>query len=357
MSYTLDLAGKGAAGCSPSTILKAIECGRINGTNNLFGNWKVAYSEPHQTYLPPAQSADEEDAGQAAVACDAPLLEAEIAALIIEAEGSLRRPDAGHWGMAGAFRQPAAAPNDTERWGEQSKKIESKVNEPRPGWSAWAADFRISDPERSANAASSSGAQTTYAILAVLVGACAMGWILWAPPSLIDGRRSIPVERNVDPSAQVPISKKQAASAGPATGRETTPSGSNTGKITAPAPSAHDHRPSYPKSAAQAPGAIRTSAVSQQSARASEPAASDFGHRPKTLQSPSPMPFPETRPETIEGWTVRDVSGATAVLEGPDGVWRAMRGDTLPRVGRVESIVRWGSRWIIVTSSGLISTP
>ena len=95
--------------------------------------------------------------------------------------------------------------------------------------------------------------------------------------------------------------------------------------------------------------------MSQQSARASEPAASDFGHRPKTL--PSPKPFPETRPETIEGWTVRDVSGATAVLEGPDGVWKAMRGDTVPRVGRVESIVRWGSRWIVVTSSGLISTP
>jgi hypothetical protein len=358
MSYTLDLAGKGATGWRPSTILKAIECGQINGTNNLFGNWKVAYSEAHHTYLPPAESADqedadEEDAGQATAAPDAPLLEAEIAALIIEAESSLRRHDAGHWDMAGACHQPAVDPNNTECGDEQSKKIESKVNEPRPERRAWDADIRINDPERAANAASSSGVQTTYALLAVLVGACAMGWILWAPPSLIDGRRSVPVERNVDSSAQVPISKKQAAVAGPATGRETTPSASNTGKIAAPAPSAHDHRPGYTKSAAQAPGAIRTSAVSQQSTR--EAAASDFGHRPKTL--PSPMPFPETKPETIEGWTVRDVSGATAVLEGPDGVWRAMRGDTVPRVGRVESIVRWGGRWIVVTSSGLISTP
>jgi hypothetical protein len=352
MSYTLDLAGKGATGCGPSIIPKAIECGQINGTNNLFGNWRVAYGEPHQTYLPPAQSADEEDAGQAAVASDAPLLEAEIAALIREAEGNLRRPDAGHWDMAGAFHQPAADPDNTECRGEQSKKIESKVNEPRPERRAWDADIRINDPERAANAASSSGAQTTYAVLAALVGACAMGWILWAPPSLVDGRRSIPVERNVDSSAQVPSFKKPASFAGPATGRETTPSASNTGKIAAPG--AH-HRPGYTKSAAQAPPAIRTSAVSPQSTRPSEPAASDFGHRPKTL--PSPMPFPETRPETIEGWTVRDVSGATAVLEGPDGVWRAMRGDTVPRVGRVESIVRWGSRWIVVTSSGLISTP
>ncbi len=318
MSYTLELAGKGATGCGPSTILKAIECGRINGTNNLFGNWKVAYSEPHQAYLPPAESAgeedaDEEDARQAAVASDAPLLEAEIAALIREAEGNLRRPDAGHWDMAGAFHQPAADPNDTEPRGEQSKKIESKVNEPRPERRAWDADIRINDPERAANAASSSGAQTTHAVLAVLVGAGAMGWILWAPPSLFDGRRSIPVERNVDSSAQVPASKKQSALTGPATGRETTLGGSNTGKTAAPAPSAHDHRPGYTRSVAQAPGAIRTSAVSLQSTRPSEPAAPDFGHRLKTLQSP--MPFPETRPETIEGWTVRDVSGATAVLE------------------------------------------
>jgi hypothetical protein len=360
MSYTLELAGKGATGCGPSTILKAMECGQINGTNNLFGNWKVEYSKPHQAYLPPAESgdeddADEEDAGQAAVASDAPLLEAEIAALLREAGGNLRRPDAGHGDMAGAVHQPAADPNNAESRGEQSKKIESKVNEPRPEGRAWDADIRINDPERAANAASSSGAQTSHAVLAVLVGACAMGGILWAPPSLIDGRRSIPVERNVDSSAQVPTSKKQAGFAGPATGRETTSGVSNTGKIAATAPSAHDHRPGYMKSAAQAPGAIRTSAVLQQSAR--EPAASDFGHRPRTLPSPSPMPFPETRPETIEGWTVRDVSGVTAVLEGPDGVWRAMRGDTVPRVGRIESIVRWGSRWIVVTSSGLISTP
>src|SRR5258708_6917888 len=128
MSYTLDLAGKGATGCGPSTILTAIVSGQINGTNNLFGNWKIEYTEPHRTYLPPAESADV-DAAQAAVAPDAPLLEAEIAALIREAEASLHQPDAGHWDMAGAFHQPAADPNNAgERRGEQSKNIESKVN-------------------------------------------------------------------------------------------------------------------------------------------------------------------------------------------------------------------------------------
>jgi hypothetical protein len=66
---------------------------------------------------------------------------------------------------------------------------------------------------------------------------------------------------------------------------------------------------------------------------------------------------PETGPATIPGWTVVDVRDGTAVLEGPDGIRMAARGDTVPGVGRVESIVRWGSRWVIATAGGLIATP
>ena len=64
---------------------------------------------------------------------------------------------------------------------------------------------------------------------------------------------------------------------------------------------------------------------------------------------------PETRPTTIEGWTVREVRGAAAILEGPDGVWTVTRGDTVPGVGRIDSIVRWGNRWIVATAGGLIA--
>jgi len=71
---------------------------------------------------------------------------------------------------------------------------------------------------------------------------------------------------------------------------------------------------------------------------------------------PRLMPVPETRPMTIEGWTVRDVSGSTAALEGPDGTWRAARGDIVPGLGRVESIVRWGNYWVVSTSRGLIAS-
>jgi hypothetical protein len=69
------------------------------------------------------------------------------------------------------------------------------------------------------------------------------------------------------------------------------------------------------------------------------------------------MPAPETRPTTIEGWTVVDVRGQTAVLQGPDGVHTVTLGETLPGIGRIDSIVRWGNRWIVATANGLVTTP
>ncbi|HEY6860248.1 MAG TPA: hypothetical protein VI358_10745 [Pseudolabrys sp.] len=72
---------------------------------------------------------------------------------------------------------------------------------------------------------------------------------------------------------------------------------------------------------------------------------------------PKLSPVPETRPTTIPGWVLREVVNGTAVLQGPNGVLRVTRGDTVPGVGKVDSIVRWGDRWIVATSRGLISTP
>ncbi len=67
-------------------------------------------------------------------------------------------------------------------------------------------------------------------------------------------------------------------------------------------------------------------------------------------------PIPETKPTTIDGWTVREVIDGIAVLEGPDGIVRAARGDNVPGAGKVFTIVRWGNRWIVATSKGLITT-
>jgi hypothetical protein len=43
-------------------------------------------------------------------------------------------------------------------------------------------------------------------------------------------------------------------------------------------------------------------------------------------------------------------------LEGSDGILKVTRGDTVPGLGRVDSIVRWRNRWIVATSRGLITT-
>jgi hypothetical protein len=68
-------------------------------------------------------------------------------------------------------------------------------------------------------------------------------------------------------------------------------------------------------------------------------------------------PVPETKPTTIEGWTVREVRGEAIVLQGPHGIRKVVRGDMVAGVGRIDSVVRWGDRWIVATTSGLIATP
>jgi hypothetical protein len=111
-------------------------------------------------------------------------------------------------------------------------------------------------------------------------------------------------------------------------------------------------------------GAADQSGVEQKQGESNIPTKQGFDQNTRSKTSVPPphsraklTPVPETRPTTIEGWMLRGVTNGTAVLEGPNGIWRVKRGDTVPGVGRVESIVLWGKRWIVATSGGLISTP
>jgi hypothetical protein len=103
-----------------------------------------------------------------------------------------------------------------------------------------------------------------------------------------------------------------------------------------------------PSTVSKSPAVARVNVVSSGSAQTA------VEHGAKIISRPTQMP--ETKPITIEGWTVREVVGGTAVLEGPGGIWTAKRGDTVPGVGKIDSIVRWGNRWIVATSRGIIST-
>jgi hypothetical protein len=60
----------------------------------------------------------------------------------------------------------------------------------------------------------------------------------------------------------------------------------------------------------------------------------------------------ETR--RIPNWVVREVINGKAILQGPRGVIGVSRGDLVPGVGRVQSIARQGSRWIVATNNGVI---
>ena len=356
MFSTLDWAVKGATGSSSSTFPNVMECGRPAAADNPFGDWKFDYREFHLIYPPPAQNADA-DGTQASAAPGVPTLEAEIAALVQEAQESLRQPeDVGR--TAGRDLQGQAAVSSTA--GEFSatlpKNIGVKVNWLGLERRAWVPDIRIDDPARAREVVLSRNAQTRPVVLAVLLGtSLAAAWIVGLPPSLIQSRHPTAIDQTTPPSGEVLDSDSRFTLGRPEANRETAPRLGNPSRIADAAAGIRGHRRESAQSAPQQPKAVKTAMLAQPSAAPSDPAASGFGHRPDFL--PRSTPFPETKPDTVDGWTVRDVFGGTAVLEGPDGIRRAARGDNVPGLGRLDSIVRWGSRWIVVTDRGLISTP
>lgn len=333
MFYTLDRAVT-VTGLSMSTILKAIECRQITGTKNLFGEWEIEHSELHQACPSLADNAVKDGSPSSDVAS----LEAEIGALIKEAGESLR----GH--LDDAHSNPAQVADPAVA----TECSVTLLKEQR----AWNPDIRINDLERTSESISFSDAQRAHTVLVTgaLLGALGIVGIVGL---LLLGHRpvSIPVGQEVLSSSHVLDSKNQSTSSSFDARWEATLL--NTGKAVTRAANAFRRDPT--KRTAQRPDLMKASSAAQQSTGSLGTAASGIGRQAKIL--PRPVPFPETKPTTIEGWTVRDVVDGAAILEGPDGIRRVMRGDTVPGVGRVESIVRWGRHWVVATSRGLISTP
>ncbi|HEU5273733.1 MAG TPA: hypothetical protein VFU97_08735 [Xanthobacteraceae bacterium] len=56
----------------------------------------------------------------------------------------------------------------------------------------------------------------------------------------------------------------------------------------------------------------------------------------------------------VPGWILRRVSNGTASIQSRTGAMEVMTGTMIPGVGRVEGIRRQGSRWVVVTSQGMI---
>ena len=143
-------------------------------------------------------------------------------------------------------------------------------------------------------------------------------------------------------------------SPGGSTAYKPSPDAPNVGKASVSAAIAPDsaYRPSPSAARLSATSLPPISPITQEKIGLPGPAAAqrDESVLPRLTRTP------DTRPATIEGWIVRQVYGGTAVLEGPGGVWRATRGDTVPGVGRFDWIVLWGGPWIVATTEGLITT-
>lgn len=119
---------------------------------------------------------------------------------------------------------------------------------------------------------------------------------------------------------------------------------------------APDLRAAAPLTVGSIPKPSARAAADPSNALIASPANASAAGAAMAMRPPPLAAAPETRPTTIPGWTVVEVRDGTAVLEGPDGIRMAARGDMIPGLGRIDSIVRWGNRWIVATANGLIAT-
>jgi hypothetical protein len=230
---------------------------------------------------------------------------------------------------------------------------------------AWDRDFRADDPPAMNDAFSGSRRFRPAVIVGAILVMLGLGWAGgWASYRLLaDAPATTPIKQvNAADCAFEP--GKEADCAGLKSDREMAASAGTTGKIAAAAPTTIGRVREPARGSAQQIGAVASREATPAQPSASSSASAVAKERSKTSarsttsvsEARPTAPVPETRPTTIDGWSVREVVGGTAVLQGPDGIWRAKAGDTVPGVGRVDSIVRWGSRWIVATSRGLIST-
>jgi hypothetical protein len=136
-----------ATGSSKSSILGAIEAGRITATKDLFGEWRIERGELHRLY-PPAGK-DTGNAPHEYPAHDAGMLEVEIEALISAAGDGLRQPGddqrRGNPGLGAGQAAPKAAHHlfaDPDRGDLWSRHRGSRNFRSQPASRRWARSLR-----------------------------------------------------------------------------------------------------------------------------------------------------------------------------------------------------------------------
>jgi hypothetical protein len=88
----------------------------------------------------------------------------------------------------------------------------------------------------------------------------------------------------------------------------------------------------------------------------SQTSSSQVSSPPQLLQAPQSEP-PQAaagKAKILQGWAVHEVRGNIALLEGPQGMYEVMRGQTMPAIGRIESFERKGRGWQVRTTRGIL---
>jgi hypothetical protein len=182
-------------------------------------------------------------------------------------------------------------------------------------------------------------------VAGAIIAATALGWGFVSSLHVLKSKpASTGLQQTTRSERAAPTVDQETASKGPSARQVYTPAVGDVGR----------NRSELIRRADQSGVAPMHNVPSIEQTAATKPAATPLQRGGKTRHRPTPAP--ETRPNTIEGWKVRDIFGGTAVLQGPDGIRKVSIGDTVPGAGRIDSIVRWGSRWVVATSKGLITT-
>jgi hypothetical protein len=295
--------------------------GKDTVNKDSIGEWQVERTALE--FSRPAEDESEVGASQQS-GMPAPTLEAEIGALIKKAGNSLR----------GQPNKPQGPPATF-----------SSNREPAPGSLTAIHQREIAIPAESLwdnQIATGDGNIRAIGLTVAVLAALGLGWISgWGSYHFFASSHSdnqLASAPATSPASNLGSECATRCIMRPKTNRETTASIQN---VVSPATT---------RGPAQPVSGPRTSAS------LGAPPAPTGQHQMKILPRSKPAPTLDTPPTTIPGWTIREVVGTSIVLEGPNGVSKVARGDTVAGLGRIDSIVRWGNRWIVVTSRGLITT-
>jgi hypothetical protein len=314
MLYTLAEAAK-AMGLEEEVIVEALESGQITGKKDFLSKWLIEDDEIHQFYLSMAQDYCKLKCRPEPVTSNKRIPAPEIAIPAERYEDSVQQ-------------QQSFCP--------ETEQAENSINSGATA-SPQENGIRIDVQDRIVAAEPRRTSGRVRGVLITCGALVAVGCIAGLSSFHLLGQSSTAKQ---EVSALAPVRGTQEEKTAPTSAAEAR-SGREASTDVASVGTVIDH----PQEA------------TQPVSKALSPTPAGPGQNVSAKKGRKPVPVPETRPTTIQGWTLRNVVDGTATLEGPGGgIWKATRGETIPGLGRVDSIVMWGNRWIVSTSRGLITT-